>query len=137
MFIISACLAGIPCRYNGESKLNKDVRQLVKDGEAILVCPEQLGGLTTPRQPSEIKYGLVIDKDGKDITFEFKKGANIVLKLAQEYGCKRAILKSRSPSCGVGEIYDGTFTGTLVKGNGITAQLLVENGIKVITEEDI
>ena len=137
MFIISACLAGIPCRYNEESKLNKDVRQLVKDGEAILVCPEQLGGLTTPRQPSEIKNGLVIDKDGKDITCEFKKGANIVLNIAQEYGCKRAILKSRSPSCGVGEIYDGTFTGTLVKGNGITAQLLKENEIKVITEDEI
>ncbi len=137
MFLVSACLAGVPCRYNSESKLNKDVRQLIKDGEAIFVCPEQLGGLPTPRPPAEIINGRVIDKEGRDVTIEFTKGAEIVLELARNYKCKKAILKSRSPSCGKGEIYDGTFTGTLIEGNGITTELLIKNGIKVIDEDDI
>ena len=137
MILVSACLAGVPCRYNGENKLNKDVRQLVKDGEAIFVCPEQLGGLTTPRLPAEIINGRVIDKAGKDVTMEFRKGAEIVLELAHNYKCKKAILKARSPSCGKGEIYDGSFTGTLIEGNGITAEVLLRNGIKVIDEDDI
>lgn len=137
MILVSACLAGVPCRYNGENKLNKDVRQLVKDGEAIFVCPEQLGGLTTPRLPAEIINGRVVDKAGKDVTMEFRKGAEIVLELARNYKCKKAILKARSPSCGKGEIYDGSFTGTLIEGNGITADVLLRNGIKVIDEDDI
>ena len=137
MILVSACLAGIPCRYNGESKLNKDVKQLIKDGEALFVCPEQLGGLTTPRPPAEIIKGRVIDKDGRDVTKEFLKGAEITLELARTYKCKKAILKARSPSCGKGKIYDGTFTGTLIEGNGITAEILVKNGIKVIDEDDI
>jgi len=137
MILVSACLAGVPCRYNGENKLNKDVRQLVKDGEAIFVCPEQLGGLTTPRLPAEIINGRVIDKAGKDVTMEFRKGAEVVLELALNYKCKKAILKARSPSCGKGEIYDGSFTGTLIEGNGITAEVLLRNGIKVIDEDDI
>ena len=137
MILVSACLAGIPCRYNGESKLNKDVKQLIKDGEALFVCPEQLGGLTTPRPPAEIIKGRVIDKDGSDVTKEFLKGAEITLEPARMYKCKKAILKARSPSCGKGKIYDGTFTGTLIEGNGITAEILVKNGIKVIDEDDI
>jgi uncharacterized protein YbbK (DUF523 family) len=137
MIIISACLAGFPCRYDGERKANEKVIKLVKGGKAILVCPEQLGGLTTPRLASEIKNGKVLDKQGKDVTKEFERGAEIVLEIAKEYGCKEAILKARSPSCGKGQIYDGTFSGRIITGSGKTAELLMKNGIGVKTEEEI
>lgn len=141
MILVSACLAGVNCKYNGGNNYNEKIMELVKKGEAILVCPEQLGGLTTPRNPSEI-----INKDGKrcvymnnnvDVTDNFNRGALEVLRLAKELNIEKAILKSKSPSCGCGLIYDGTFTGNKIKGNGITTQLLIDNGIKVITEEDI
>jgi uncharacterized protein YbbK (DUF523 family) len=109
----------------------------VKEGKAILVCPEQLGGLTTPRLPSEIKNGKVINKEGKDVSKGFRRGSELVLEIAKEYECKKAIFKARSPSCGKDQIYDGTFSGKLVKGNGITAELLMKNGIEVKTEEEI
>ena len=135
MILVSACLCGVNCKYNGQNNLNENVLELLKKGEAILVCPEQLGGLTTPRSPSEIQVINneihVVNNDGIDVTKEFKKGAEEVLRLAKELNIKKAILKKKSPSCGLGEIYDGTFSNTLTKGNGITANLLIENGIEV------
>ncbi|HNW83689.1 MAG TPA: DUF523 domain-containing protein [bacterium] len=136
MIIISACLAGTPCRWDGIAKPDKRIIEMVKAGKAIPVCPEQLGGLPTPRDPSEIANGRVISKKGTDVTAQFDKGAQIVLRLAKLFECKEAILKSRSPSCGSGKIYDGTFSGNLVSGDGITARLLKDNGITVHTEED-
>jgi uncharacterized protein YbbK (DUF523 family) len=142
MYIVSACLAGINCKYNGGNNLNNEILKLVKEGKAILVCPEQLGGLPTPRLPSEIIFSekdnlKVIDIEGKDVTEKFIKGANETLKIAKDVKAKAAILKSRSPSCGYGYIYDGTFSGKLKKGNGVTADLLKKHGIKVYTEENL
>ncbi len=141
MILISACLAGVNCRYDGSNNLINKIQKLVSEGKAMLVCPEQLGGLTTPREPAEIiedENGnvKVINKLGEDITDEFYKGAEETLKIAEMIGTRAAILKSRSPSCGYGEIYDGTFSGKKRKGNGLTAELLSERGIKIYTEED-
>ena len=136
MLIVSACLAGFPCRYDGKKAINTAVQQLVKEGKAIPVCPEQLGGLPTPRLPAEMKAGKVINSDGNDVTEAFEKGAAVVLEMAQQYGCTDALLKARSPSCGKGLVYDGTFSGTLIAGNGKTADLLMKNGITVTTEEE-
>lgn len=137
MILISACLCGVNCKYNGKNNLDEECLELLKKGEAILVCPEQLGGLETPRKPSEIRIvngeTKVFMEDGKDVTKNYQKGAEEVLRLAKELNIKKAILKRKSPSCGCGEIYDGTFTNTLIKGNGITANLLIENGIEVET----
>ena len=132
MMIVSACLAGFPCRYDGKSRPCAEVVELVKAGKAIPVCPEQLGGLPTPRPPCEILSGQVVDRNGTDRTECFQKGAQAVLALAQTYGAKQALLQNRSPSCGTGWIYDGTFSKTLIAGDGITARLLQENGIQVI-----
>ena len=136
MILVSACLAGFKCKYNGESNTDERIVELVKKGEAIPVCPEQLGGLPTPRVPSEIISEKVISKNGDDVTEQFNRGAAITLEIAKLYNCTEAIFKSRSPSCGSGKIYDGTFSGTLINGDGITAKLLKENGIKVRTEEE-
>ncbi len=132
MMIVSACLAGFPCRYDGKSKACAEVVELVKAGKAIPVCPEQLGGLPTPRPPCEILAGRVVDRNGADRTESFQQGAQAVLTLAQTYGATQALLQNRSPSCGTGWIYDGTFSKTLIAGDGITARLLQENGIQVI-----
>jgi uncharacterized protein YbbK (DUF523 family) len=137
MIIVSGCLAGLHCRYNSESKPNTDVMRLVAEGKALPVCPEQLGGLPTPRQPSEIIRGKVFRKDGVDVTGEFQEGAREGLKLAQLVGAKEAILKAKSPSCGSGKIYDGTFSGVQVDGDGVFAGLLKKNGFDVKTEEEI
>jgi uncharacterized protein YbbK (DUF523 family) len=111
--------------------------KLVSEGKAIPVCPEQLGGLPTPRACAEQKGNRVFAKDGRDVTEEFVKGAKEGLKVAKLCNCKEAILKSKSPSCGCGKVYDGTFTGDLVDGDGIFAKLLKQNGIGVRTEKDI
>ena len=132
MILVSACLAGFKCKYNGESNTDMNIVELVKKGVAIPVCPEQLGGLPTPRVPSEIIGEKVFSKDGTDVTEQFEKGAHRTLEIAKLYNCTEAILKSKSPSCGFGKIYDGTFSGVLVNGDGITAKLLKENGVKVI-----
>jgi len=137
IILCSACLLGIKCRYDGKDKLNKKVIELSKKKILIPVCPEQLGGLSTPREPAEQKGKRVITKSGKDVTQNFKKGAKEVLKLAKLFGIKEAILKQKSPSCGFGKIYDGSFSGKLIKGNGVTAALLKRKGIKIITEEDL
>jgi uncharacterized protein YbbK (DUF523 family) len=137
MIIVSGCLAGMHCRYNGAAKPNEKVIQLVAEGKAIPVCPEQLGGLSTPRMPAERIGDKVTRKDGVDVTDAFRQGAEESLKLAKLVGADRAILKAKSPSCGCGKIYDGSFTGTLVDGDGIFAELCKNNGIEVKTEEEI
>ena len=132
MMIVSACLAGFPCRYDGKAKPCAEVMELVRAGKAIPLCPEQLGGLPTPRSPCEILAGRVVDKTGADRTVEYRRGAEAVLTAARTYGATQALLQKRSPSCGSGWIYDGTFSKTLRQGDGITARLLAENGIQVI-----
>ena len=132
MMIVSACLAGFPCRYDGKAKPCPQVVELVRAGKAIPVCPEQLGGLPTPRPPCEVLSGRVIDRYGADRTENYRRGADAVLALAKTYGATQALLQKRSPSCGTGWIYDGSFSKTLIPGDGITARLLAENGIQVI-----
>ena len=132
MMIVSACLAGFPCRYDGKARPCAQVIELVQAGKAIPVCPEQLGGLPTPRPPCEIRLGRVVDTGGADRTAEYHRGAEAVLRIAETYGATQALLQNRSPSCGTGWIYDGTFSKTLVQGDGITARLLAQNGIQVI-----
>lgn len=137
MILVSACLAGIKCRYDGEDNANQKIIEMVKSGFALPVCPEQLGGLPTPRIPSEINGTKVIDKTGKDVTSNFKKGAKETLRIAKMIDCKKAILKQNSPSCGAGKIYDGTHNGKIIDGDGITTKLLKQKGINIITEEDL
>jgi len=134
--IVSACLAGINCRYDGTAKPCKKVMALVAEGRAVPVCPEQLGGLPTPRQSSERVGTCVLRKDGVDVTAEFIRGAEEALKLAKMIGATEAILKSKSPSCGSNQIYDGTFSGTTIPGDGVFAALCKANGISVKTEEE-
>ena len=132
MKLVSACLAGFPCRYDGKAKNCPEAMELVRSGKAIPVCPEQLGGLPTPRPPCEIYEGRVIDQSGGDWTDNYRRGAEAVLALAKTYGATQALLQNKSPSCGSGWIYDGTFSKKLIQGDGITARLLRENGIQVI-----
>lgn len=139
MYIISACLAGVNCKYSGGNNENDKVIDIVKSGKGVLVCPEQLGGLSTPRLPSEIldinKERIVLSTSGEDLTEKFLKGAKETLNIAKLMNIKKAILKSRSPSCGYGKIYYGSFTKTLKNGNGFTTELLLDNGIEIINEE--
>lgn len=141
MILISACLIGINCKYNGKNNYNNKAFELVKNGQAIPVCPEQLGGLKTPRAPAEIKIidgkRYVINNKNDDVTKEFEKGAEEVLALAKKLNIKKAILQSRSPSCGAGKIYNGNFEKKLIEGNGVLAELLMSNRIEVIDIEDI
>jgi len=135
--LVSACLLGVECRYNGYGVLQEDIVKLMDKHTLIPVCPEQLGGLPTPRNPVELTEGRALTKEGIDVTKEFLKGAIETLKLARLYRCEAVILKSNSPSCGSGKIYDGTFQGILIEGNGLTAELLKEHGIKVYTEHEL
>ncbi len=135
--LVSNCLLGINCRYKGDNCKNENVLEFLKDKEVIGICPEVEGGLPTPRDPSEIVNDKVISKAGKDVTYEYKKGASIALKLAQDNKVDLVLFKAKSPSCGSGLIYDGTFTGNKIPGNGIAADLLIKHGFKVITEEDL
>jgi len=136
MILVSACLAGMKCRYDGKANSEEKILSLVKQGLALPVCPEQLGGLPTPRPASEIINDKVLTIDGNDVTENFRKGAEEVLRIAKLINCKEAILKQRSPSCGFGKIYDGTHSKKMIKGNGVTADILHKNGIKILTEED-
>ncbi|WP_127717435.1 DUF523 domain-containing protein [Halobacteriovorax sp. HLS] len=129
--IVSACLAGLNCRYDCASKEKEDIVKLVKDGIAIPVCPEQLGGLSTPREPAEIQQNRVITATGTDVTEKYENGALEALKMVNMTGASKAILKSKSPMCGYGEIYDGSYTGKLKKGDGVFTKLLIKLGIKV------
>ncbi len=135
--LCSACLLGIKCRYDAKSKPNEKVLTLSKKMVFIPVCPEQLGGLTTPRSPAEQKDNKVFTKDGEDVTAQFEKGAEETLKILKQFNIKEFIAKSKSPSCGSGKIYDGTFSNKLIKGDGVTTALLKRNGIKVISEEEL
>lgn len=137
MILVSSCLAGINCKYSGENNLNDYVLNLVNSGKAIPLCAEQLGGLKTPRIPAEIVGEKVLTKDGKDVTYEFLNGAKKVLDVCKALNIKVAILQSRSPSCGFGKVYDGTFSGKLVDGYGLTARLLMNNGIKIFNDKQI
>jgi len=137
IILCSACLLGIKCRYDGKSKANKKIIELSKKEILIPVCPEQLGGLPTPREPAEQRGKKVITKSGKDVTKNFKMGAKQVLKLAKLFGIKKAILKQKSPSCGCGQIYDGTFSDKVIKGNGVTTALLKREGIKITSDDKI
>ena len=135
--LVSACLLGLNCRYDGTGTLNQILKENIGDFNFIPVCPEQLGGMSTPREPSEIVGDRLVSRLGKDVTHHFVRGAKESLQLAQLYDCQYAILKERSPSCGYGEVYDGTFTGGLTPGKGVTAQLLASHHIKVIGESKI
>lgn len=135
--LVSACLLGEKCRFDGKSKPNEQVLKLKEKYNCIPVCPEVDGGLPTPRNSSEIVGDKVIMCDGTDVTNAFQKGACAALLAARENNCKLAVLKARSPSCGKGAVYDGSFTKTLKSGDGITASLLISNGITVIDEMEI
>jgi uncharacterized protein YbbK (DUF523 family) len=137
MKIVSACLAGINCRWDGEAKPCQKVIDLVKQGKAIPVCPEQLGGLATPRASAEQKENKVFTKTGEDVSLQFERGAEEALKIALLANCGEAIIKSKSPSCGCGKVYDGTFSGKLIDGDGVFAKILKKNNIKVFSENDI
>ena len=132
--LVSAGLLGIPCRYDGDSKPCDIICDLQKIHRLIPVCPEVLGGLPTPRIPSEIVGERVLTKDGRDVTNNYLAGAKRALEIAKENNCDTAILKERSPSCGCIEVYSGRFDGTLIRGKGITAALLSKNGIRVLGE---
>ena len=134
--MVSACLLGDNVKYNGTNNKNDELIEFLKDYEVIKVCPECFGGLPIPRVPSEIKEDKVFSKDNIDVTNEFILGANKTLEIAKKNGIKIAILKKNSPSCGSNQIYDGTFTHTLIDGDGITARLLKENGIIVLNEDN-
>ncbi len=128
---------GVNCRYDGEEKPYNKILELIKKENLIPICPEQLGGLPTPREPAERRGNKVLTKYGKEVTSNFEKGAKEVLKIAKIFNVKEAILKQRSPSCGCGMIYDGTFSNKLTRGDGVTTALLKKNGVKVISEEDL
>lgn len=135
--LVSACLLGKNCKYNGGNNLNQGVLEFIEGHEVIGVCPEQLGGLSTPRLPAEIVDGVVTNKEGVSVDNEFRKGAQEALAVALENKVDLAILQSRSPSCGVKEIYDGSFSGKKIKGQGVFAKLLSAHGIKVLDAEDV
>ena len=136
IILVSACLAGEFCRWDGGTNLVPEIKALVDTGKAVTVCPEKLGGLPTPRLPSERLGCRVVSSEGVDVTAEFRRGAEEALRVCKEHGCRLAILKAKSPSCGKDLIHNGLFDGGLVPGEGMTAQLLMENGITVMTEQE-
>lgn len=135
--MVSACLLGENVKYNGGNNRNEALLSFLQGKEVISICPEVWGGLPTPRVPSEIVKGVVTNKEGKNVDPEFRRGAELVLETAKEKQVDLVILQSRSPSCGVKEVYDGSFTGTKIKGQGVTAGLLMENGFRVVDVEDL
>ena len=135
--LVSACFIHEGYKYSGGANINEKVIKLQEKYDFILICPEVFGGLPTPRVPSEIVGDKVCNSIGEDVTNQFLKGAYRALELAREHNCTKAILKAKSPSCGKGLVYDGTFTHTLIDGNGIAAKLLMESGITVYTEDEV
>ena len=141
--LVSACLCGKDCKWDGGNNKNQKLLDYMESmkGKAEFheVCPEQMGGLSTPRPASEILAGdgRVVNTEGMDVTEEFERGAQLALEIAQNYGCTLAILKERSPSCGCHGVYDGTFSKKIVDGMGKTAELLIKNGIRVIGETEL
>lgn len=136
-YVVSACLTGQNCKYNGKSNPCEPVLALWRANLAIPICPETLAGLERPREPSEQREGKIFSKSGQNLTEEFTKGADLALKKAQASGAKKAILKSRSPSCGAGVIYSGNFDGTLKPGDGLWTQKLKQAGFEIFTEENL
>lgn len=134
--LISACLLGVCCRYDGASKAHPLAGELAERHTLVPVCPEQLGGLPTPRLPAERQGDRVVTREG-DVTAQYRRGAKEALRLCRTLGCRAAVLKERSPSCGRGTVYDGTFTGTLRAGDGVAAELLQAHGIPVYGESQI
>ena len=134
---VSACLLGENCKYNGGNNGSDKVKKFVKGHTVVPVCPEVMGGLSTPRDPAEIIGGVVRQKSGRSVDGEFREGARAALQKIKDAGADVVILQSRSPSCGVNEIYDGTFTGRLVKGKGIFAAMLEEEGIRAVDVEEL
>lgn len=134
---VSACLLGENCKYNGGNNESKKLREYVKGYTVVPICPEVMGGLPTPRDPAEIVDGVVRQKSGRSVDEEFRKGARAALQKIKDAGADVVILQSRSPSCGVNEIYDGSFTGRLVKGKGVFAEMLEEEGIKAVDVGDL
>ncbi len=136
MILVSACLLGVPCRMDGESKPNAGIIDLMRSHSLCPICPEIMGGMATPRIPSERIGDRVINSEGEDNTAYFRKGAERAYARCMQCGCTCAILKAKSPSCGVGSIYDGHFSHTLIQGNGILGELLLQNHFPVCTEQD-
>ena len=134
---VSACLVGKNTKYDGTNNYNQKVMDYLKDKEYILICPEVFGGLPTPRVPSEIVKDKVINKENVDVTNEFVIGANKALQMIIDNNIEEVIVKSKSPSCGHKQIYDGTFSNKIIEGNGVFTALAIKNGIKVLTENDI
>lgn len=132
--LMSACLLGVYCRYNGERKQMEGIERLMERAELIPVCPEVLGGLPTPRPAAERVGNRVMNREGADVTETYRRGAEETLRLAELFGAKMALLKERSPSCGMGKIHDGSFLGRIVDGSGVTAELLAAHGIAVYGE---
>lgn len=135
--LVSACLLGHNCKYNGGNNLNQKVLDFLEGNEIIPICPESAGGLPIPRPPAEIVNGKVINKEGKSVDAEFRKGSMLTLEKALNSKAELAILKANSPSCGSGQIYDGTFSKKLIKGDGVFAHLLKQHNIKILTENDL
>lgn len=135
--LVSSCLLVLNCRYTGDSCYSENIAELSKDHTLIPVCPEQMGGLPTPRNPLERVGARVTDKEGRNYTAEMEKGAEEALKIARLSGCTHAIMKSRSPSCGCGIIHDGTFSGHLITGNGVTVEKLLNAGINIVDEHHL
>lgn len=135
--LVSACLVGQACRYDGGSTPQPELVRLAQAGRVVPVCPEVLGGLSVPREPVELRAGKAVFRSGLDCTEAIQAGALRALALGLESGCRRAILKARSPSCGSGRVYDGTFSGRLVPGDGVLAALLKASGFEVVSEEEL
>ena len=142
MILVSACLLGCPCKYSGGDNFSPAVQAFLKDKDYILCCPEQLGGLPTPRPPAELQHGendglRVVNRNGEDVTAPFLAGAEAAWQLCQAHRADTALLKEGSPSCGVERVYDGSFSGKKVPGRGITAALLAAHGVRLLSSEDI
>ena len=135
--LISACLLGCPCRYDGASKAHPDALALSRAVELIPICPEQMGGLPTPRPPAERRGDAVVTQEGGDVTVQYRRGGEEAVRMASLFGCETAVLKERSPSCGCAGIYDGTFTRILTPGEGVAAGMLRRSGVNVIGESQI
>ena len=139
--LVSACLLGEECRYDGKSARNQELVALLEEYmeqiRIVAVCPEEMGGIRTSRDPAELQNGRVVTKTGEDVTAAYLRGATKTLKTAQKFGCTLAVLKDRSPSCGKSSVYDGTFSGVLQPGSGVCAALLAQHGIRVLSEHEL
>lgn len=135
--LISECLCGVPCRYDGKDNYIDKIEVLKEYYELVPVCPEVLGGLSTPRDPAERQGNRICTANGTDVTAEFLRGAQLTVDIALKHGCKEALMKAKSPSCGYKRIYDGTFSRSLTDGHGCTIEALLEKNLRIYTEDDI